>query len=489
MFADDDPMIAPDGNKRMAFVGMFITALFSIGLYWLRPVEGVIAFLGLGIIWISLVPWTVYLLGPRTSAVPFLPAIGTFYAVFFGLPIFTVALAWPDSNSIVLYSRMPVGELRADAVMLAGMGIGGMIAAFYVGHRALKRIPAFALPRVVATINHAPLYWVLLVAHQLERIFPSWSGIPSGLQFFEPAGYVAFGGFYILWRRGEFSRLHAILIFGAFLPLEIYLRLRLLYLTDILLMLIFAGLLLWRERQFRIVGAVAVAVLLILSVYGASSAVRYTKSEGFERLALAAKAYLTQFVAGTYSLDTRSGEVGQGQTYAFWGRFGSLVMRTSHIWVFHVVATSSPDSVPYWNGATYRPLLTSPIPRALYPAKPEERFGLEFGRRYGFLEAAQDGTSVNIPWLTELLANFGPPGVMLGMPLFGFLLAFLDRTFNAKKMSDPAFLIGLTLIFPLTYPESNLSVMTGSMIVLLASLTAFFVVGSLLIRQLSALRR
>ena len=127
--------------------------------------------------------------------------------------------------------------------------------------------------------------------------------------------------------------------------------------------------------------------------------------------------------------------------------------------VFQMVYDRSPDPVPFWGGESYKPIFTSFIPRAIYPAKPEERAGGEFGRRYGILQGNRARSSINIPWLTELLANFGTAGVFIGMGLFGVLLGFLDKTFNARGMTQPEFLIGITLIFPLVYPESNFTVM------------------------------
>jgi hypothetical protein len=79
--------------------------------------------------------------------------------------------------------------------------------------------------------------------------------------------------------------------------------------------------------------------------------------------------------------------------------------------------------------------------------------------------------------------------VLIGMATFGILLAFLDRTLNAPGMSDLEFLVGLTLIFRLVYPESNFSVMTGSLVPLFAALYIYFAVGSKLIRRVIRLVR
>jgi len=151
-----------------------------------------------------------------------------------------------------------------------------------------------------------------------------------------------------------------------------------------------------------------------------------------------------------------------------------LVHRISHIWIFHYVYQKVPEQVPYWSGHSYKPILTSIIPRFLYPDKPTETIGNEFGRRFGIILENQTNTSINLPWITELLANFGKTGVVWGMTLIGIFLAFLDRFFNSPGGKDLEFVIGLTLIFPLVYPESNFSVMTGSMPLLFLSLYAYF---------------
>lgn len=48
----------------------------------------------------------------------------------------------------------------------------------------------------------------------------------------------------------------------------------------------------------------------------------------------------------------------------------------------------------------YLPLLTKMIPRSLWPNKPDERFGNDWARRYGYLRDDYS-TSYNLPWLPE----------------------------------------------------------------------------------------
>ena len=73
---------------------------------------------------------------------------------------------------------------------------------------------------------------------------------------------------------------------------------------------------------------------------------------------------------------------------------------------------------------------------------------------------------------------------MIGMSLVGIFMAFLDRVFNAQNMNDLEFVFGTTLIFPLIYQESNLSVMTGSMLPLFIALYLYFRLGIPLLDKL-----
>ena len=148
--------------------------------------------------------------------------------------------------------------------------------------------------------------------------------------------------------------------------------------------------------------------------------------------------------------------------------------RTGHIWMFHRVYELTPEIVPYWQGETYRPLLTSMIPRVLYSNKPLENAGSRFGYRYGILKKASSQTSLNLPWITEMLANYGVLGVLVGMSLVGTFLAFMERIFNAQNQSDSEFAYGTTMMMLVVYPESNFSIMTGSMVLLFLSLYMCF---------------
>jgi hypothetical protein len=100
--------------------------------------------------------------------------------------------------------------------------------------------------------------------------------------------------------------------------------------------------------------------------------------------------------------------------------------RLAHLTTLAEVIEFTPDAIPYWGGETYYPLLFKPIPRFLYPDKPEELTGQTFGHRYGFLDATDFETSYNLPQLVEFYGNFGTLGVVIGMFLLGMLYRFIE---------------------------------------------------------------
>ena len=73
-----------------------------------------------------------------------------------------------------------------------------------------------------------------------------------------------------------------------------------------------------------------------------------------------------------------------------------------------------------------------------------------------------------------MYVNFGIWGVLIGMTLVGVLFGLLEAVFNRSEMSPLEFVIGTTILLPLFYQESNLSLMTGSMLPLTICFWLYF---------------
>jgi hypothetical protein len=465
--------------RRSALVACLFLLLISLLLVVTSTLERHATLAALAVIWVSAVPMFLYFQEIDRSPLPFAPYIGLYYLIFFGLVAFAAPLAFTTNGKVVLYHRIILEPIGPEVLLLVVAGVAMMFISFYVSRNYIfSHLPRFRV-RIEDT-DHRTLNWlyaILLISSLAFRYTPALQTLPSVGQFLDPVGYLALGGFYLQWRAGHLSRWVRLLILVAALPLEAYWRLRYLMITDFLLLGVFFAFVLWRRREFKALTAVIVFGTIVAFGYSATGHARVTTDSSWGRFA-AIVDYVVAASEAKRSTDARLG----GGTVSYDTRISRLVNRVGQIWVFQHVYQSSPDPVPYLSGETYRPLMTTLVPRLLYPDKPQERGGALFGHRYGFTESSADNTSFNIPWIVELLANFGRLGVLGGMAFFGLLLALLDKLFNAHGMSDVEFLIGLTMIFRLGYQESNFSVMTGSLPALFICLFVYFRYGPRAIR-------
>jgi hypothetical protein len=162
--------------------------------------------------------------------------------------------------------------------------------------------------------------------------------------------------------------------------------------------------------------------------------------------------------------------------------------RLSQLILFVKVAEYTPDEVPYWGGKTYYPLLFKPIPRAIYPDKPDETQSNDFGHWYAFVSPDNFTTAVNLPELVEFYGNFGPWGVLIGSLLAGILYRGMHNMLIHKQMGIGALASAIYILSSWLDFESNLSGVIGGILGLAFSVVAFHLTV-LLISQSTALSR
>jgi hypothetical protein len=161
------------------------------------------------------------------------------------------------------------------------------------------------------------------------------------------------------------------------------------------------------------------------------------------------------------------------------------IARLSHILTFAIVVDRTPSAVPYWGGETLIPIFSKPIPRILWPGKPEEVLGNTFWKNYAGVMSDDDYvTSYNLPWLPELYANFGWLGVVIGMIVIGVAFRYLVEKFRADDGVEARFIFGLALFFNLFWAESNISLMFGGLLLnFLALLVTFKILSTICARR------
>ena len=433
---------------------------------------------GLAVIWAAAIPAFVYLQRVGCDTSPFLAYAGTYYIVFFGLPVFMAPLTFHSGNQTIVYLRAVVGDLSPAAVGLVAAGVVSMFGgAFFSRDWLFAKFRRFHLGQSPSARQLTLLYLMLAIAGLIHRLVPAVNNFPSIGQFLDPAGLLGLGGLILQWLRGELTR-YEIAATVIALALAVYVRVYFLFLTDILSALVFVGFIFLRCGRIKILTTLAAVGVVLVVTYNVITVGRQSTGGTFaDKIRGSAHEIGQMLVEAETTRPTGSGLwSGSDPVITYNRRFSNLVHRIGQIWIFQLVFDRTPDPVPYLGGETYRPLLTAVIPRLIYPDKPQERAGNMFGHRYHLLDPDNE-TSVNIPWITELLTNFGPLSVVLGMGVFGVLLGLLDKFFNQPDMGDMEFIIGLTMIYRLGYQESNFSEMTGSLPLLFLSLYVYFTVG------------
>lgn len=442
------------------------------------------AALAIAIIWVGLAPGFLYLRQPAEAryAFPLMPLTGLFYAVFFGMPAFLADyLIDPNGyGGIEFYQYSFVDSVSTEGQGLLLAGMIGMFLTWEVCRRwAFRWLPRFSVPGSRDDRAVVILAWGLAIAHIAYQVVPAVRALPSVGQFIQPAGFVAFAVFYLLLARRRLSRGQTIAYFLLVLPVWVGHLLASGYVSSLFLLLAFWLALRYAESNILPWKFIVATPLLLLIAYPNLQEFRsiYWRSKAdtspLEKVTGLAEIIYRQ--VRDHGLGSAMGD----RTY------GGIVRRVSLLLPYSHVVESTPEKVPYWDGRTYQTLLIGWVPRFVMPDKPEERWGNEFGRRYSILRPDQRLMSINIPWVTEMYANFGRIGVLLGMTAVGLFLGFLDRLLNSPSRRLLEFSVGSAILLPLFNQESNFTLMTGSLLPLCISMWLYFFFG---LRFLGAVR-
>lgn len=464
-------------GMSLAFGASVIVGMVAI---LLRPetMPASTAILALSIVALGFLPTAFFsrLSAQERPMFPLMVLTGAFYAFFFGFSAFAAeVLRSPSDGRIFIYGHTAIANISPATQMLVVAGMIAMLAAYaYVRRRALC-LPRFCLPQDLDDRRSRLAFWVFLAAHLAFFTVPALSRIPSIGQFLQPAGALAFAGLYILWRRGRLGRLDIAALFVS-MAFEGALIMRAMSLTPIFLLIAMLLALEFALKQRVPWGRMLCFGLVLIALYPAIQIVRpFVWSGHIDGGFVGAPVTVARSLLGL-KLPGRNNPQDLESTliempHPFRGP--GLARRISHIGLMEHVVAQTPEHVPYWKGETYRPLLTSWIPRFLWPGKPREEAGWAFGLRYGILKADDPSQSINLPWMIEMYANFGGPGVILGMGLVGALFALLEAFLSRPSMTPAEMAAGTAVILPLFLQDSNFSLMTGSIPLLIA---AFWIV-------------
>ena len=473
--SESSPKLSRGQARALAVGGVLTIALFFTRDQTVSVREAALA---LAIMWLAAAPGIAYLghIKRRTRPFPLLPLTGIFYGLSFGLPTFLAHRLRTGPNGEIEFYNLTFQreiDLETQALVLAGIAL--MFAAWLGAKRwAAAGRMVFATPGNDDPRLLQVLAWGMAVAGSAYFHLPPIRALPSVGQLLIPAGFLGLSMFFLLWRRRQLPRLQAVVYFLVIMPdwmLQMSsggsVTLAFMAITFLCVLYVMeGGAVPWKS--------LAIGGLLFVLIYPALNAFRthiwyeakdlntYQKVVRF--MEIAKKHYLKSDARTT--TETR------------------LIRRISLLFTLDYVVEKTPGVVPYWGGATYAPLPVSWVPRVIWPGKPREESGNTFGRRYDILKFdpvsntyPDHNMSLNIPWITEMYANFGWLGVIAGMSLVGAVLGLLEAFFFRETMNIAQTAVGVTVMLPLFFQESNLSLMTGSLLPLTLCLWAYFQVG------------
>ena len=437
-------------------------ALASVYLLTINtPIDLYRRLLALAVIWIGSVPTLVYLYSAQRPQIPFFPLVGLFYASNFGLPFFAASNPIEEGDAL-----LRIENVTPTCLWLVIIGMACLLVGFYVGQQAFgARIKGMRVTGDWTAPRFRVMMWIYLIVYFAYRALPALKANSTVNHLLSPLGYLGFGFFFVLFVNRRLLLLESVIIWGLLVPMELAFRLSSGSIAEAMIFGLFFSLIAMRTSPKLAATAFILAILTFAVFNPVKGTYRmitwYTSEMGGDAPQSAyTKCMLLVQLAYEYHFGVLSSQDRHTEMLA------SLAGRLSSVTVFSLVTDETPSQVPYWKGESYLPLFTKLIPRAFWPDKPVDDSGNQFGHRYSLLGDNDTATSLNLPWVVEMYANFGAWGVYLGMTLVGFGLAWLDVIFNQRKRNPIELVIGATILLQLIYQESSFSLMVGDSILL-----------------------
>ena len=448
-------------GRRLAFLAWLGALIAGLNLYApANPTLGV-RILASAAIALAALPTWLWLAGVDRN-LPFMPFFGMVFSTYFIVPVFVLH----DYRTLWSLADTPA-PLIAAALRYILIGLACVMAGYYGPHHLLL---APALPRVtmrwrrVGPLKLAGAAFGLL--GMAVYIYGSRS-LSDSLQMF-----VAFGGelcmvglalLFAMQLFGALDRISKLFLWLVLVPARLLIGLASGLTSQgliVMLLLIFLYSAVRRRIPWTLILAGGLVFIVVRPVETAFRLATWNGGASGNDSQLARSRLLLEMVGDAIVPMMEGGGSGayDNAMEISTRRLGADVL------TFAAVLHDTPGFVPYWDGASYYPLLLKFVPRFVYPGKPKEVTGQTFGHRYGLLDPDNFETSYNLPQLIEAYINFGPLGVIVVMFLFGVFYRAVQTVFVHPGMGFGALVAGVYLsIMPLQV-ESAASLVFGSII-------------------------
>lgn len=452
------------------FSAIVIATCATINFQFPSRFDRVEAIMALVAFFVALYPAVNFFMSPQAKKLPFIPLCSLFYILFFILPPFLSDYVFPPGTPARIYSEAPiVAGYGFEAILPILLGVSALVGGVAIGGK-LRWIPKVHLPE----IPDSRLPWImraLLALHISFYIIPGLSRFPSLGQLMGPVGILGFGIAVLVSARKIIHRYEVFAIFCLLLPIRIIFGLATSSLNNALI-LIAVLIILVAALNRRLLLPVLGLVIVGMFAYAPMKAYRNylwnlpSEMSVIERV----KAVGGQLAANSFAAAVKAPMERQSSLDSI---LWPLLKRLDQATVLAIIVERTGHDVEPWGGQTLTRLATGIIPRFIWPEKPMETLGNEFGRRYGIIRPDELGMSVNLPWLTEFYANFLLPGVVFGMLLVGIMFRLLDRIFNHPDSQGVDVVFAATFLLPLAAQESNISLMISNLPLLAGALWCF----------------
>jgi hypothetical protein len=121
----------------------------------------------------------------------------------------------------------------------------------------------------------------------------------------------------------------------------------------------------------------------------------------------------------------------ESRVYSGRERAQTFLERSSLLGSVQTIVENTGNGVPYQNGHTMAPLLSTFVPRILWSEKPDVPTGQIMNKAFHITES--EDIYLSPSHVGELYWNFGWWGVVVGMPLIGIILGIVGGCFNLAQ--------------------------------------------------------
>ena len=278
------------------------------------------------------------------------------------------------------------------------------------------------------------------------------------LFFYAPTIVFALYTLYLLRYRfkGGMSALHIISI--GYVLFEFLIRLSTTLIANV--GIIFLGVLLVYFREKRKIPIVYVLIILFIlyPIYNSRKYFRYIAEK--QNVELSDVDMGRNLLEKSYDTET------QHEVEKFYSRentFNKEHNRFENLsFISHVVLQHKLKIKPFLYGQTFYWLPLVPIPRIIFPGKPENLLSTDLATSYG-LRGIDSSASINFPMIVEAYINFDFQGMLVLSLLFGIALKWFTAKFG-YGIGDVNLLIILNSMKQFTHAEGNITLVFGAFI-------------------------